>query len=333
MGTLQQAVDAEAARSGFSGVVRVDGPGGLELESAYGWADRAHRVPNHADTMLATASLTKGFTALAVMSLIEDGVLELTTPARALLGDDLPLVADDVTIEHLLGHTSGIGDYLAEDDLTSMTDYVMTRPVHTLDRAEGYLPALDGLPATFAVGERFSYNNAGYVLLAILAERAGGTTYDELVRARVTEPAGMPRTRFLRSDELPGAAAIGYLEVEGLRSNVLHLPVLGVGDGGLYSTAADLRAFWTALFAGRIVPPARVAQLVEPRSDWPEEQRRYGLGFHLDETGEGVFLEGYDAGISCFSRHLPSTGTTHTVISNWTDGAWPLVKVLDQQPS
>ena len=142
----------------------------------------------------------------------------------------------------------------------------------------------------------------------------------------MVEPAGLTDTTFLRSDELPGTAALGYLEPDGLRTNVLHLPVVGVGDGGLYSTAADLRAFWTALFAGRIVAPARVAQMVKPRSNWPEEQRRYGLGFYLHETGEAVWLEGYDAGVSCLSKHWPSTGTTHTVISNWTDGAWPLLR-------
>ena len=65
--------------------------------------------------------------------------------------------------------------------------------------------------------------------------------------------------------------------------------------------------------------------MVRPRSNWPQEQRRYGLGFHLHETGEAVWLEGCDAGVSCLSKHWPSTGTTHTVVSNWTDGAWPLL--------
>ena len=332
MSSLRETVDAEASRSGFSGVVRVDGPSGVELSAAYGWADRAHAVANRVETRFATASATKGFTALAVMSLVEEGVLELATPARALLGDDLPLVPDDVTVEHLLGHTSGIGDYLDENELDSVTDYVLTRPVHTLDTAESYLSVLDDLPAVCAAGERFTYNNGGYVLLAILAERASGTTYHDLVRLRVTEPAGMADTAFLRSDELPGAAALGYLGPEGLRTNVLHLPVAGVGDGGLYSTAADLRAFWTALFGGEILEPARVAQMVQPHHSWPEERRRYGLGFHLHQTGEAVWLEGYDAGVSCLSKHWPSTGTTHTVLSNWTDGAWSLASVLDRWP-
>jgi CubicO group peptidase (beta-lactamase class C family) len=112
---------------------------------------------------------------------------------------------------------------------------------------------------------------------------------------------------------------------------VLHLPVVGSGDGGIYSTAADLSTFWEALYAGRIVPSARVDQMVRPRSDWPEENRRYGLGFHLHAVTDAVFLEGYDAGVSFRSTHRPSTATTCTVISNWSDGAWPMVRLLDDE--
>jgi CubicO group peptidase (beta-lactamase class C family) len=104
--------------------------------------------------------------------------------------------------------------------------------------------------------------------------------------------------------------------------------VLGNGDGGIYSTAADLSAFWDALFAGRIVSQAGVTAMVRPRSDWPEEGRRYGLGFHLAATGDEVWLEGYDAGVSFTSMHRPSSALTCTVISNWSRGAWPIVRLL-----
>ncbi len=116
----------------------------------------------------------------------------------------------------------------------------------------------------FPAGERFAYNNGGYVVLALIAERASGVDYHDLVRTLVCEPAGMVDTGFLRSDELPGRAALGYLTADGLRTNVFHLPVLGTGDGGAYTTAADLSAFWDALFAGRIVPPERVAEMIAP---------------------------------------------------------------------
>jgi CubicO group peptidase (beta-lactamase class C family) len=330
MQSLQDALDEAAERTGFSGAVRLDRSGGTELSAAYGFAGRAHGVPNTVETRFATASATKGLTALVVMSLVERGTLELTTPARSLLGDDLPLIDDDVTVEHLLAHRSGIGDYL-DEDAVGVNDYVLPVPVHRLTATEQYLPVLAGHETVFPAGTRFAYNNAGYVVLALLAERASGVDFPQLVRTLVCEPAGMVDTAFLRSDELPGDAARGYLEADGLRTNVLHLPVVGSGDGGIYSTVADLSAFWDSLFAGRIVPPDRVAEMVRPRSDWPEESRRYGLGLHLDATGDGVFLEGYDAGVSFVSRHRPSTSTTCTVISNWSDGAWPIVRLLDQR--
>jgi CubicO group peptidase (beta-lactamase class C family) len=331
MPSLQDAVDREAQRTGFSGVVRLDRVGETEFAAAYGFADRAHEALNTLETLFATASGTKSLTALTVMALIERRAFELGTTARSLLGTDLPLIGDDVTIEQLLAHRSGIGDYLDESGRGDISDYVLPVPVHQLATTEQFLPVLDGHETVFGAGERFAYNDAGYVVLALLAERATGVDFHELVRTLVCEPAGMVDTDFLRSDELPGRAALGYLSVHGLRTNVFHLPVLGNGDGGIYSTAADMSTFWEYLFAGRIVSPERVAQMVRGRSEWPEESRRYGLGFHLHATGDGVWLEGYDAGVSFTSLHQPSSSVTYTVISNWSDGAWPIVRLLNDR--
>jgi CubicO group peptidase (beta-lactamase class C family) len=328
MRSLKDVVEEAANGSGFSGVVRGDRASETLLSAAYGFADRAHRIPNTVETQFATASGTKTLTALAVMALVERGTLALDTTARSLLGDDLPLVADDVTVEHLLAHRSGIGDYFDEDAVTDITDHVMPVPVHELATTEQYLTVLDGHETRFPAGERFSYNNGGYVVLALLAERASGVGFHDLVRTLVCEPAGMVDTAFLRSDELPGRAAIGYLTADGLRTNVLHLPVAGSGDGGAYSTAADLHRLWEALHAGRVVSPETLADMLRPHSDWPEENSRYGLGFHLHATTDTAWLEGYDAGVSFASVHRRSSATTYTVISNWTDGAWPIVRAI-----
>lgn len=330
MDTVEAALDAAAERTAFSGVVRVDRSGARELEKAYGLADRAHGIPNTVDTRFMLASVAKGFTALAVMSLVHDGTLQRSTTARSLLGEDLPLIADDVTVEHLLAHRSGIGDYLDEDEREDITSYTLPVPVHRLDTTERFLEVLDGFPTVSRADERFAYNNAGYVVLSLIAERASGIRYHDLVRGRVTEPAGLADTGFWRTDELPGDHAIAYLHANGPRSNALHLPVLGSGDGGISSTAADLASFWSALFGGRIVPAELVAEMTRPRSDWPEEDRRFGLGFHLHRTSAAVWLEGYDAGVSVCTTHDPASGITHSVIANWSDAAWPMLSVLDE---
>jgi CubicO group peptidase (beta-lactamase class C family) len=320
-------IDELAAATGFSGVVRIDRGGQVELAAAYGFADRAHEVPNTLETQFAVASATKGLTALVVVNLVMDGVLELSTPARSLLGDDLPLIDDAVTVEHLLAHRSGIGDYVDEDEDIDPLAYLMPVPVHELATTEDYLRVLDGHPAKFAPGERFSYCNSGYVVLALIAERATGVPFHELVQQRVSEPAGMRDTAFLRSDELPGRAAIGYLDGDGRRTNVFHLPVRGSGDGGAYTTVADIKALWRALFDGRIVPSDWVAEMVRPRSTTPDRRRRYGLGFWLAGEGDAVSLVGADAGVSFRSVHDPARNLTHTMISNTTD-AWQVSRLL-----
>jgi CubicO group peptidase (beta-lactamase class C family) len=330
MQSVEDAIISVAERTKFSGVVRVDRDDTTEYAQAFGLADRAHDIANTMDTRFAIASGAKGFTALTVMGLVEDGTLDRSTSARSVLGGDLPMIDGAVTVEQLLAHRSGIGDYLDEEAIDDIGDYLMPVPVHELDSTERYLAVLDGHETVFKPGERFAYNNGGYVVLALIAERASGVPFRELVRRRVCQPAGMHDTDYLRSDELPGNAALGYLTVDGPRTNVFHLPVMGSGDGGIYSTASDISAMWRAVFAGRVVSAGVVAEMVRPRSDWPDGSKRNGPGFHLHAASDVVWLEGYDAGVSFCSTYDPTRTITSTVISNWSEGAWPITSLLDE---
>jgi CubicO group peptidase (beta-lactamase class C family) len=324
-----ESVNRVTSETGFSGVVRIDHGDGTRFSEAYGLAHRGFELPNTVDTQFAIASGGKGFTALAVVSLIVDGTLSLDTTARSVLRTDLPQIADDVTIGHLLAHRSGIGDYLdEEDEELESSDYVLVSPVHQLATTEAFLVEVDGYPTKFVAGERFSYCNGGYIVLALIAERASGTDYHDLVYERVLDPAGMVDTTFLRSDEPSGRMALGYLRPDGHRTNILHLPVRGNGDGGIYTTVADMHIFWNALTDNRIVPEEWVVAMTRPHSEAPEKDARYGLGFWLAEAGPTVKLIGGDAGVSFYSSHDPTTHSTWTVVSNTTDGAWPIVRYL-----
>jgi CubicO group peptidase (beta-lactamase class C family) len=327
--TLQDEIEAQAEARDFSGVVAVSRDGERLVELARGFADRANGRPNAIDTLFGTASVTKGLTALTVASLIESGELRGGTTLRSLLPDALPLVDEGVTIEHLLGHTSGVGDYLDEDAIGDVDDYVMGLPVHRLAAPMDFLPLLDGHPQRTPPGAAFAYNNGGYVMLSIAVEIATGRTFYDLVQERVLDPAGMVDTAFERSDRLPAGAAIGYL-ADG-RSNILHLPVRGTGDGGVYSTIRDLETLWQSLFAGRILPLPVVERIVEPRSVLRDGGPRYGLGFWLRPDRETVMLEGSDAGVSCRTVYDRPSSLVYTVISNTSSGAWPLVNYLDER--
>ena len=328
-GELAAALRDVATESRFSGVVRVDLAGMETFAAAFGFADRAHEVPFTVDTRVGVASGAKGFTGLTVMRLVEEGVLGLDTRARDLLGDDLPLVDDSVTIEHLLAHRSGIGDYLDESEDPDRNDYLMPVPVHQLDSAESYLAVLGGYPQVFAPGTAFAYCNGGFVILALLAERAAGVRFHDLVQRHVIERAGLTRTAYLRSDAMPGDAALGYLHPEGhpeeLRTNVLHLPVVGGGDGGIFTTAADMMTLWQALDDGVVVTPSTWREMRRVRS--AVDDREYGLGFWLE--GPAVYLVGSDTGASFLAAHVPGRAAW-SVLGNVTDRAGPITKLLDE---
>lgn len=332
MPDLAERVDALAAESSFSGVASVTDGDTRTFAAAYGLADRARAVANTVDTRFAIASGTKGFTALAVMRLVESGLLGLGTTARSILGPDLPLVDSAVTIEQLLAHRSGIGDFL-DEEAGEVEDYVLTVPLHTLDSMEAWVPVLDGYPTVFPPGSAFAYNNGGYALLSLLAERVSNVPFPALLDELVLMPAGLTATGFPRSDTPEPDLAIGYVDELGLdRTNVLHMPVLGAGDGGLASTLADVDRFWRALFAGDICAPATVAEMLRDRSEATPPDPRYGLGFWLEsaDARDTVTLTGCDAGISFQSVHDPGAVRTRTVIGNTTDGAWPIAKLLTE---
>ena len=328
---MRAVVDDLARRTGFSGVVRLDAEGEVRFEAAYGLADRRWHVPVETGTRFGIASGTKGLTALTVLALVARGTLGLGHTARSVLGADLPLVDDVVTVEHLLAHRSGIGDYV-DESVVSVDDHVLPVPVHLLASTEDYLQVLDGRPQVSAPGERFAYSNSGFVLLALIAERAAGAPFHDLVDELVCQPAGLAGTGFPRTDELPPGAATGYLEASGLRTNALHLPVRGSGDGGAYSTVADVHRLWDAVLDGRVVPQQLVDVMTTPRSRGADG-RRYGLGLWLDPDDDVLVLSGHDAGVSFRTSHGRRRRATWTVVSNTSEGARPLARLLSAAPA
>lgn len=334
-GALADKIEGAVRESGFAGAVRIDS-GSERLRVAHGLADRTTGRLNMPDTKFATASGSKTLTALMVVRLVEQGALGFDTRARELLGDDLPLIADDVTVEHLLSHRSGIGDYLDEDAIEDMTAVVPPVPVAQLDVTSAFLPWLDGHPTAFPAGERFAYCNGGYMVLALVAERAAGRSFHDLVDELVIQPAGLRHTAYLRSDALPPDAAIGYVHAddadERLVTNARNLPVRGNGDGGAYTTVDDVHDLWRAVFAGKVVSPDSVALMTRRHSvvGEPEDDRGYGFGYWSYPSGHHIMLGG-DTGVSFKSLHCPERGLTYTVMSNWTDGAWPITQLLNDE--
>ncbi len=294
--------------------------------STFGDLGDATNTPISETTRFATASAAKGITALVIASLVSDGSLSLDTRVRPILGDALPHLHPEVTIRHLMGHRSGVGDYFPEDEEDDPEVVDLGVPQTTLDSVDAHLALVAKIPTTADPGGEFVYNNSGFVVLGAIAERVAGAALHDLAHGRVFEPAGMTRSSIPRMSTLGTDVAIGRL-ADG-RPHTEFVPERGGGDGGLVTTVADLDRLWRALRSGVVVPTELVDELWTDQRPG-EASIGYGLGFWVHRGRDVVRLEGMDAGISMVSCHDLDTATTMSIISTTTSGAWPVVRVLD----
>ena len=216
------------------------------------------------DTRLGMASGSKSFTGPVVLSLAADGMLPLTTRARELLGGDLPLIDERVTVEHLLANRSGIGDYLDESDSCQVDDHILAVPAHTLVGSNDFLGVLDGHPRPSRPANTSPTTTADSSCWRSWPNEPPGTAFVDLVQQQVCGPANLTDTAYLRSDEPPERTALGYLGPHGDRSNVLHLPVRGSEDGDAYTTVNDVHRLWTAMRDGAVLDPAALTAAWQP---------------------------------------------------------------------
>ncbi|HST64913.1 MAG TPA: serine hydrolase domain-containing protein [Mycobacteriales bacterium] len=298
---------------GLSGIATIRGPGGtVEYEECFGLADRAAGTPNTPSTRFALASVTKMFTAATVLRLGVDPaapVVSLLPPERR-----PATLRPDVTVHHLLSHTSHIADY-AEEEGPVVVDYEeiwVDHPCYRFERPADFLPLFGDLPPYGPPKDEFHYCNAAYVVLGLIVEEVSGLSYVDAVGREVFAPAGMARSGFFRSDEPVPDVAVGYLESG--RTNVFSVPVIGGADGGAHSTAEDLDRFLRAVDDGSLLGDRREVMLT-PRVEVGEDDMDYGYGCLL--YGDGRFGHGGgDPGCTALIQRIPARDTTVVVVCN-----------------
>ena len=333
IGKLIQEIESLAERESFPGVIWIAINDEVQYERAYGFADRAKGIENTVDTRFGIASGTKGFTALAIAKLIEEGRLSLETCALDCIGIELPNVSTGVTIGHLLSHTSGVGDYLDEEEIEDFDNLTLSVPWSDLKRLGDYVPMFVDLKMKFEPGVRFSYSNGGFILLGLIVEAVSGKRFQTFVEEAIFEKVGMDDSGFFSMDQLPERTALGYIESdEGWRTNEESLPIIDGSDGGAFTTVRDIQRFWNSLFRGDIVSLDIAETLLRPFTkvgeggeDW------YGRGFWSYVRGDGepvYYLEGCDAGVSFKSMVKRSEDIVMTVMSNTSDGVWGIAKLM-----
>lgn len=332
------------ASDAFSGVVRVTVGEDERFAGAYGFASRAWGVRNTLDMRFDTASITKLFTAVAALQLIDAGAFGLETSAVGYLGLEGTAISPDVTARHLLTHTSGIGDDADEEAGESYEAIWRDRPSYSVVETADFLPQFVHRAPNFAPGEGCRYNNCGYVLLGLMIERATGRPYRDVVRENVFRPAGMADSAFLRMDRVNERLAEGADpirdaagDIVGWKRNIYSYPPIGSPDGGAHVTAADLDRFLRAVRDGRLLSVESTAAFLAPHVVWKVrdgwvQHFGYGPWFHVDQDGAVVFLEkeGINVGASGLVRHYPARDLTVVMLSNLEEGVWAPIRHLHE---
>jgi CubicO group peptidase (beta-lactamase class C family) len=333
----------KAAEAGFSGAVAVTRGGERIFAAAYGYANRAWQAPCTLETRFDTASVTKLFTAVAALQLVEREAFGLETPVTGYLELEGTTISPAVTPYHLLTHTSGIADDADEEAGERYEDLWVDEPNYSVTETADHLPHFVTKPPNFAPGQGCRYCNVGYVLLGLMIERATGSPYRDYVRANVFGPAGMHRAGFFRMDVVEPDVAEGVEamldlqgRVVGWRRNIYSYPPIGTPDGGAYVTVGDLLAFHSALVGGRLLGPELTAAALTPhelhsRRSGLTVMMGYGFEFRVAEDGRVRFYQkdGVNVGASALLRHYPDHDLTLSMLGVGEDAIWDPVRVLD----
>jgi len=285
------------------------------VRRAYGYADLEYRLAADSATNYRLASLTKQFTAAAVLLLVEEARLSLDASIRAWL-PNLPAAADRVTLRHLLTHTSGVLDY---EDLIPLS---RRDPLHDAD----VLQLLEREDRTyFPPGTSYRYSNSGYALLALAVAAAAGVDFAAVLRTRIFAPLGIQHTvAHEEGISTVSQRAFGYSERQGqwLRTDQ-NLTSAVLGDGGIYSSADDWQKWDAALSDDRLLRPEslRLAFTAATATDNPSID--YGFGWRI--TGDHVWHSGESIGFRNAVVRFPGRRLTVLVLTNRDEpGPYPV---------
>lgn len=289
----------------FSGSVLVAKDGAPVLRESFGAADREWDVANTADTKFRLGSITKQFTAVAILQLAEQGKLAVDDPISKYYADASPAWAK-VTIKHLLTHTSGIPSYTGLPTFFEKSSKLPLKP-------DEIVKLTRDMPLEFEPGAKYAYNNTGYILLGYVIEKVSGESYADYVARRIFAPLGMKDSGYDVSGVILKKRASGYQGSKDGWRNAEYLDMtLPYAAGSLYSTTDDLLIWDRALADGKILTPA------SRQAMFTDYGHRYGYGWLVSTVG-GRSQVGHGGGIHGFSTGIvryPNDGVVAIVLAN-----------------
>jgi CubicO group peptidase (beta-lactamase class C family) len=301
---ISEYMDAAVAADHFSGAVLVAKDGRVVFAKGYGFANAEHQVPNTPETRFRLGSITKQFTAAAILILRDEGKLAVDDPLSKHLAD-APAAWESVTIHHLLTHTSGIPSYTDHPTYRQL----MAQP----ETVDSMIARFRDLPLEFEAGSKFKYSNSGYFLLGAIIEKVSGKSYEAFLQEAVFDPLDMKQSGYDRSAPILEHRAAGY-ERQG--DGQVNAPFLDMSQaysaGALYSTVGDLLKWDQALKDGKLLSKESMAAMFQPFKN------NYAYGWAVDERF-GRKRTGHGGGINGFAtdfQRFPDDGVCVAVLCN-----------------
>ncbi len=294
--------------------VLVSRDGKIIYSKGFGYADIGNRVPFKVETKSRVGSITKQFTASAILKLQEEGKLSVNDKLSKFL-PDFPR-GDEVTIHHLLNHTSGIHSYTSKHDFTKTVN-IEVKPEEVIDLFKND-------PFDFDPGEKFLYNNSGYFLLGYIVEKVSGQSLDDYLRNTFFKPLGMNNTGIHKSKPILENEAYGYAYEGGGFVKAVNWDMSRAGGAGaLYSTAYDLYLWNEGIFGGKVLNETSLKSAFTPGvlndgKKVGEEFGGYGYGWFISED-RGLRMISHGGGLEGFNselRRYPDINVTICVLQN-----------------
>lgn len=320
----------------FRGNVLIAKGNDIIFESCGGMRDLANGIPNDRDTRFETASGSKTFVAAGILKLIEQGQFGFDDAIGGLLKTELYDIDCEVTVKQLLTHTSGIPDYFDESVMDDYEALWKDIPNYRMKTTADMLRLFIKKPMMYPRGERFQYNNSGYILLALIIEELTGMAFDEYLAKEIFAPCGMERTGYYEFDRLPGGCANVYIHCDedgGFRTNIYSVEAKGSGAGGAFTTARDIYKFWRALIEGKLLSGEMFARMISKQSgDGSDpEEGWYGCGMWIIDNPGGrdiAYMQGADDGASFLAEYCPDRDIVSVLVSNYGDNVWAEMRKL-----
>lgn len=301
---LNEYLNAAVRVDDFSGSVLVARDGQTIFSKSYGLANIELNVPNTPQTMFRIASISKPFTATAIMMLEERGKLKASDPICKYLAD-CPAAWQPITIRHLLTHTSGIPNYLDFPEFQAQIALPVTH--------EKMIATFRDKPLDFAPGEKYFYSNSGYYLLAVIIERASGKSYGDFLQENIFAPLGMKQTGDFDNRSIIKNRAAGYSLKNDRPANAIYFdPSQLLGTGSLWSTIGDLLLFDQALYTEKLVSRKTLDEMFTP------VKNNYGYGWTIEKMFGRKLIghSGDTLGFMGFFQRFTDDRTTIILLSN-----------------